>query len=90
MAGISTVKADLFKYIEQEGKKYDIIFADPPFESAETDRLPDLILEKKLLNEGGWLIVEHQSKRILKSNAQPFQVRKYGNCTFSIYTSVNS
>ncbi len=90
MTGITTVRADVFKYIEQEGNKYDIIFADPPFESAETDRLPDLILEKKLLHEGGWLIVEHQSKRKLKSIAEPFQVRKYGNCTFSIYTAINS
>jgi 16S rRNA (guanine966-N2)-methyltransferase len=90
MAGIATIKADVFKYIEQDGNKYDIIFADPPFESAETDRLPDLILEKKLLNLGGWLIVEHQSKRKLKSIAEPFQVRKYGNCTFSIYTAINS
>lgn len=89
IAGIATIKADVFKYIEQEGGKYDIIFADPPFESSETDRLPDLILDKKLLNEGGWLIIEHQSKRILKSNALPYQLRKYGNCTFSIYKSAN-
>ncbi|CAN5523561.1 16S rRNA (guanine(966)-N(2))-methyltransferase RsmD [soil metagenome] len=90
LAAISTMKADAFKYIEKLDKKYDIIFADPPFDSTETDRLPDLVLEKKLLNQDGWLIVEHQSKRVLKSIAQPWQVRKYGNCTFSIYTEPNT
>ena len=89
LKGITTVKADAFKFLEQTEGKYDIIFADPPFESAETDRLPDLVLEKQLLRENGWLIVEHQSKRLLKSRAQPYQVRKYGNCTFSIYTAIN-
>jgi len=83
--GIDTIKSDAFNYVKHALKKFDIIFADPPFESKETDALPDLIMEKKLLDENGWLIVEHQSKRKLESVVQPFQVRKYGNCTFSIY-----
>ena len=90
LKAISTMKSNAFKFVEQTEKKFDLIFADPPFESVETDRLPDLILQKNMLNENGWLIVEHQSKRKLKSIAEPFQVRKYGNCTFSIYTAVNS
>jgi 16S rRNA (guanine966-N2)-methyltransferase len=85
--GISTVKADAFRFIGQTDRKFDVVFADPPFEAAGTDRLPDLVMEKKMLNEGGWLVVEHQSKRELKSSARPYQVRKYGNCAFSIYTS---
>ena len=87
--GISTMKSDAFSYINHVNRKFDIIFADPPFESPETDRLPDMILEKKLLNEEGWLIVEHQSKRVLKCNVQPFQLRKYGNCSFSIYNGIS-
>jgi 16S rRNA (guanine966-N2)-methyltransferase len=90
LEGLVTVKADAFKYIGQVQEKFDLIFADPPFESEDTDRLPDLILQKNLLNENGWLIVEHQSKRKLKSIAEPFQVRKYGNCSFSIYKAVDS
>ena len=90
LKGIVTIKADAFKMVGSADKKYDIIFADPPFESPETDRLPDLILEKNRLKADGWLIVEHQSKRILKTKAQPTQIRKYGNCTFSIYQAVNS
>ena len=85
LKGINTIKADAFAFLKREEKKYDIIFADPPFESLDTDKLPDLVIEKKLLNENGWLIVEHQSKRKLESIIQPWQVRKYGNCTFSIY-----
>ena len=87
LKNLSTFKSEAFKFIEHTEEKYDLVFADPPFDSNETDRLPDLVLEKKMLSEDGWLIVEHQSKRVLNSNARPFQVRKYGNCTFSIYTS---
>jgi len=85
--GMSTMKSDAFSYLKHVSRKFDIVFADPPFESQDTDRLPDLVMEKNLLNENGWLVVEHQSKRKLDSKVQPFQVRKYGNCTFSIYES---
>ncbi len=85
ISGISTMKSDAFKFVEHCERKFDLIFADPPFDSTETDRLLEMILEKKMLNEDGWLIVEHQSKRILKAEVHPWQIRKYGNCSFSIY-----
>jgi 16S rRNA (guanine966-N2)-methyltransferase len=78
-------RADVFKYVKQESLQYDIIFADPPFALEETDRLPDLVFEKNLLKDNGWLIVEHQSKRVLSSTAKPFDIRKYGNCAFSMF-----
>lgn len=84
--GISTFKSDAFAYVKHAARKFDIIFADPPFESVETDQLPDLVMKKQLLNENGWLIVEHQSKRKLESEIQPFQLRTYGNVAFSIYS----
>lgn len=86
LRGISTIKSDAFGYVKHAGRKFDIIFADPPFESESTDLLPDMIMQHNLLNENGWLIVEHQSKRKLETEMQPFQVRNYGNCAFSIYT----
>jgi 16S rRNA (guanine(966)-N(2))-methyltransferase RsmD len=82
---IECIRSDVFKYIKNVEFSADIIFADPPFILEETDRLPDLIFEKKLMNKDGWLIVEHQSKRILKSEIKPFDVRKYGNCAFSMF-----
>jgi len=82
---INVIRSDVFAFLKKCESQYDIIFADPPFEYADTDLLPDLIHEKKMLKTNGWLIAEHQSKRELKSKVQPIQVRKYGNCAFSIY-----
>ena len=80
-----TVRADVFRFLEKNDSTYDIIFADPPYELVTTDKIPDIVMEKKLLNEGGWLIVEHQAKRKLQSIVQPDEIRKYGNCAFSIF-----
>jgi 16S rRNA (guanine966-N2)-methyltransferase len=82
---VKCFRANAFKFINQAENKWDIIFADPPFAQQETDKLPDLIFEKKLLNDGGWLIVEHHSKRTLNSSITPFDTRNYGSCAFSMY-----
>ena len=82
---IHCIRSDVFKFVQQGFAPCDIVFADPPFILEETDSLPDLILEKGMLKENGWLIVEHQAKRFLQSKALPFDVRKYGNCAFSMY-----
>ena len=85
MKNLQCIRSDVFKFIKHGGTKYDIIFADPPFSLEETDTLPDIVFEKNLLQDDGWLIVEHQSKRILNSNLKPFDIRKYGNCAFSMF-----
>jgi 16S rRNA (guanine(966)-N(2))-methyltransferase RsmD len=83
--GVRFIKSDVFRFLETSHDKYDIIFADPPFDLKETDRLPALILNQSLLNEDGLLIIEHQAKRKLESEWLPGEVRVYGNCAFSIY-----
>lgn len=87
---ISVIKADVFKFIKSCDTKFDIIFADAPFELNETDTIPDLVFQKELLNENGILIVEHQAKRILQSHIDAKEIRKYGNCAFSIYGQMSA
>jgi len=83
---ISVIKSDVFKFIKSCDTKFDIIFADAPFELNETDTIPDLVFQKELLTEDGILIVEHQAKRILQSHIDAKEIRKYGNCAFSLYS----
>ena len=90
MKNLHCIRSDVFKFIKKTTNQSDIIFADPPFELEETDLLPDLVFEQNLLKENGWLIIEHQSKRILKSNIQPFEIRNYGNCAYSMYRDLNN
>ena len=85
MTEARTIRSDVFRFLKSCHTTFDIIFADPPFELSSTDTLPGIVFEKKLLKEGGWLIVEHQSKRKLESERQPDEIRVYGNCAFSIY-----
>ena len=83
------IRSDVFRFLESCKEPFDIIFADPPYELKETDVIPEIVFKKKLLNENGWLIIEHQSKRLLQSTIEPDEIRKYGNCAFSIYKNKN-
>jgi 16S rRNA (guanine966-N2)-methyltransferase len=77
-------RSDVFRFIDNCKQSFDVIFADPPFEF-DASHIPEIIFEKKLLNEDGWLIIEHQSKQKLETEIPAEQIRIYGNCAFSIY-----
>ena len=84
---ISVIKSDVFTFLEKTPQKFDIIFADPPYDLSESDfiKISELVLEKELLLEDGVLIIEH-SKHTDLSNAQNFvKSRKYGGSVFSFF-----
>lgn len=82
---LTVIKSDVFRFLKSNERQYDLIFADAPFELSETDKIPDMVFEKNMLTPGGVLIVEHQAKRTLQCQRFVTEVRKYGNCAFSIF-----
>lgn len=85
---IEPIKADVFKYLAQEEQKYQIIFADPPYDLPNIPEIAQLVIKNGLLTPNGMLIIEHPS--MLKLNQLPgyTQTRKYGNSSFSFFESL--
>ncbi len=85
LVSIDIRKADVFKFLTQSKEKYDIIFADPPYDLPNIPLLPQLVHQHQLLNENGVLVVEHPS--MLKLEQQPGykETRKYGYSSFSFF-----
>ncbi len=65
--------------------QYDLIFADPPYQSPDYSSLVQQIRELNLLKEGGTLIVEHPSSLNLNDTSL-LERRVYGQSTFSFFT----
>lgn len=82
---LEVLKADVFKYLQKCEDSFDIIFADAPYDLAKIPEIPNLVLDKNMLNPGGWLIVEHGSELDLSKHPRIKEVRKYGQSTFSIF-----
>lgn len=81
----NVIKADVFKFIETATRKYDFIFAGPPYALATIDELPKKIIEKELLNPGGWFVLEHTPRNDYKKFARYKTERNYGTTIFSIF-----
>lgn len=84
---ISTVKSDVFKYLNSTAVTSKIIFADPPynFEIDSLEKMVTTTFEKNLLKEDGVLIIEHSKKMDLSSVQHFSEARKYGNSVFSFF-----
>jgi 16S rRNA (guanine(966)-N(2))-methyltransferase RsmD len=81
-------KLDAVHFLEDSSKKYDIIFADPPYESGELERIFKVFEKKNLLNQEGILILQHHKKESLKENLKDLRINKcyrYGDTFLTIY-----
>jgi len=83
---IQVYKADVLNFLKKHSSKYDIIFADPPFDYTDTDKISPLVFEKDLLKENGLLIIEHGERADYSTQPYFKEKRKYGKINFSMFT----
>ena len=84
-SSVRVLNADVFKFIGRSGENFNLIFADPPYELKRLAELPDLILNSKLLSEGGLLILEHGKANDFSKHARFKELRTYGSVHFSFF-----
>ena len=84
---VNTMKSDVFSFLKHAHGKYDVIFADPPYDLPNIPEIHQLVFENKLLNQGGLLIIEHGAKTNLETLEGFTQHRKYGKVNFSFFTA---
>src|SRR5437868_824550 len=53
---IQAVKADVFDFLKSGSSRYDLIFADPPYDLENIAMIHQLVFDKNLLLEDGLLI----------------------------------
>ena len=82
---IEVIRGDVFKYIPSCSEKFDLIFADPPYDMKNFEAIPSLVLDNDLLNKGGIFIMEHP--RNFNFSTLPYfsEHRVYGSVNFSIF-----
>ena len=82
---IFAVKANCFLYLKSCGKRFDIVFADPPYDLPGSETIPGTVFERGLLRPGGWLVFEHSGKMDVSGHANFYDKRTYGSVNFSIF-----
>lgn len=79
------VKNEVRSFLEKTNEVYDLIFADPPYDMTFHGTLVQKVMERKLLTENGWLIVEHGKQTDLSASEGFTEVRNFGNVYFSFF-----
>ena len=85
---IHVVRADVFDLIKRTYQKFDVIFADPPYQLEELPSLPNLIFEKQMLTDDGIFILEHSKEHTFEDHPYFWQHRKYGKVNFTFFKKV--
>lgn len=86
---INTVKADVLKYLSSCSLKFDVIFADPPYnlELNSFEKIINNVFNNDLLTEYGILIIEHSKHTNLSDSKYFTKERRYGGSIFSFFNS---
>lgn len=79
------IKSNAIVFIRRIKEKYDLIFADPPYDLKDLDKLPDEIFDNELLNKQGLLILEHPENYSFTKHKYFTLHKKYGSVNFSFF-----
>lgn len=81
-------KTDVFIFLKKSNEKFDIIFADPPFELKNLAELPDSVLNAGILTENGVFILEHPKEYSFTNHPNFKEIRNYGKVNFSFFENL--
>ena len=82
---IHVIKSDILKFLNKSEKKFDLIFADPPYKYDHHEEIAKLVFEKDKLKDNGVLIIEHGRETSLEDITHFQFMRIYGNVHFSFF-----
>jgi 16S rRNA (guanine(966)-N(2))-methyltransferase RsmD len=84
-SNIKAIHIDVKAYLKTCSAKYDIVFADPPYELSWLKEIPDLIAGSGIIKEDGIFILEHPRDMSFGGHNLFFEHRNYGGVNFSFF-----
>ena len=85
LRNLRVVRADVFDLLKRANRKFDIVFADPPYALEGLETLPDLVFGHQVLNEDGIFILEHPREYSFEEHPHFWQHRNYGKVNFTFF-----
>ncbi len=85
LRNLRVVRADVFDLLKRANRKFDIVFADPPYALEGLEKLPDLVFERQVLTDDGIFILEHPREYSFEDHPHFWQHRNYGKVNFTFF-----
>lgn len=84
---LHVVRADVFDLLKRANRRFDIVFADPPYALENIPQLPDLVFDRGVLTDDGIFILEHPREYSFEEHPHFWQHRAYGKVNFSFFAN---
>lgn len=85
LKNLRVVRADVFDLLKRANRKFDLVFADPPYAIEGLETLPDLVFDHQLLTDDGIFILEHPREYSFEEHPRFWQHRNYGKVNFTFF-----
>ncbi len=85
MKNIRVINSSSFSFLKNNKIPFDLIFADPPYDIAGTENIPNWVFENNNLTSNGLLIIEHPAGQNFMQTERLFEHRIYGRVNFSFF-----
>lgn len=79
------LRTDAIRFIRESSTDFDFVFADPPYDLNDFDKIPQMVLDSNLLHPGSIFIIEHSKKYDFSTLPHFTDHRTYGSVNFSIF-----
>jgi 16S rRNA (guanine966-N2)-methyltransferase len=88
----SIYQADVFWYLKNINRLYDLVFVDPPYKLENIGLLPNAVYDSGVLHNGSYVVMEHsrESKIELDENKYEIIKKPFGQTTVLILTAIVS
>jgi len=87
-SNVAIIRQDAFAYTASCRQKFDIIFADPPYDMEGIDKIIDNVFQNELLLPDGWLVMEHSKEHDFSNHPKFYEHRNYGRVNFSFFVNM--
>jgi 16S rRNA (guanine966-N2)-methyltransferase len=87
LENIRALHVDVKAYLKACNYRYDVVFADPPYDLGWLKEIPALVMEAGILKEEGFFILEHPKSYSFSNNRFFFEHRDYGSVNFSFFST---
>ena len=71
---VRVICSQVDSFLSRFSRPFDLVFADPPYDYPEMDKLIEVVMTGGWLAQGGWLLLEHDKRH---------NFTKHPNCVFS-------
>lgn len=87
ITNIKPVHIDVKAFLKTCKFKYDIVFADPPYDLGWLANIPDLVISSGVMKASGFFILEHPRALRFGDHELFYEHRNYGSVNFSFFSS---